>query len=132
MTPRGGEHPEREQHRWRDAAIEAELNSGRKEETRERARSHVAVRIARMTAGTLLVVLGLAAIPLPGPGWLIVTAGLALLARDVAWADRVLRYVRRKVPGIPEEGRIPRSTIVTVIFVTLAFVGVSTWWTVFR
>lgn len=38
--------------------------------------------------------LGIVAIPYPGPGWLIVFAGLAILASEFAWAKRVLRYAR--------------------------------------
>lgn len=110
------------------AAIEAELATGGREETEAQARSHVLVRMARMAGGFVLLVVGIIAIPLPGPGWLLVAAGLALLARDVAWADRLLRLVRRRVPGVPEDGRIPRSTLVTVLLLSLAFAAVSTWW----
>lgn len=46
--------------------------------------------------GTLVLILGIVAIPYPGPGWLIVFAGLAILASEFAWAKRVLRYARGK------------------------------------
>ncbi len=46
--------------------------------------------------GTLVLVLGIIAIPYPGPGWLIVFAGLAILASEFEWAKRVLRYARSK------------------------------------
>jgi uncharacterized protein (TIGR02611 family) len=41
-------------------------------------------------------VAGVVAIPYPGPGWLIVFAGLAILAGEFAWARRVLDHVRGK------------------------------------
>lgn len=44
--------------------------------------------------GVAIVVTGFALIPLPGPGWLIVFAGLALLATEFAWAERLLNYGR--------------------------------------
>lgn len=47
--------------------------------------------------GVLTVVVGLFLIPLPGPGWLIVFAGLALLATEFAWAGRLLDYARGRV-----------------------------------
>jgi uncharacterized protein (TIGR02611 family) len=46
--------------------------------------------------GTLVLALGIIAIPYPGPGWLIVFAGLAILASEFAWAKQVLRYARGK------------------------------------
>ena len=53
-------------------------------------------RIAVGTLGTIVLVVGILAIPYPGPGWLIVFAGLGILASEFAWARRVLRFARRK------------------------------------
>ena len=36
-------------------------------------------------------------VPLPGPGWIIVIAGLAILAIEFAWAKHLLRLTRRHV-----------------------------------
>lgn len=46
--------------------------------------------------GAAVLGLGIVAIPYPGPGWLIVFAGLAILASEFTWAKRVLRYARGK------------------------------------
>jgi uncharacterized protein (TIGR02611 family) len=54
-------------------------------------------RIAIGVLGAAIMVLGFVLIPLPGPGWLIVFAGLALLATEFAWAERLLRFGRRKL-----------------------------------
>jgi uncharacterized protein (TIGR02611 family) len=59
----------------------------------------VSYRVAVGVVGVAVVVLGFVLIPLPGPGWLIVFAGLAILATEFAWAERLLRYARRKVRG---------------------------------
>ncbi|WP_331272248.1 TIGR02611 family protein [Motilibacter aurantiacus] len=40
--------------------------------------------------GGLIVVLGLALVPLPGPGWLIVFLGVGVLATEFTWAERLL------------------------------------------
>ena len=53
-------------------------------------------RLGVALLGTLIVLIGLALIPLPGPGWLIVFAGLALLATEFAWASRLLSFARTK------------------------------------
>jgi uncharacterized protein (TIGR02611 family) len=47
--------------------------------------------------GALVVLGGFALIPLPGPGWLIVFAGLAILATEFEWAERLLRYGRSRM-----------------------------------
>ncbi len=39
--------------------------------------------------------LGLALVPLPGPGWLIVFLGLGVLATEFTWAERLLDFGRR-------------------------------------
>lgn len=44
--------------------------------------------------GTVLVILGLIIVPLPGPGWLIVFGGLAVLATEFRWAKRAAHWLR--------------------------------------
>lgn len=46
--------------------------------------------------GGVVVVVGIIAIPYPGPGWLIVFAGLAILATEFEWANRLLEFARGK------------------------------------
>ena len=46
--------------------------------------------------GAVIVLIGIVAIPYPGPGWLIVFAGLALLATEYEWAQRLLAHARGK------------------------------------
>lgn len=47
--------------------------------------------------GGVIVLLGVVLIPAPGPGWLIVFAGLGILATEFAWAQRVLLFAKVKV-----------------------------------
>lgn len=56
-------------------------------------------RVVVGVVGTAVVLGGIALIPLPGPGWLIVFAGLALLSTEFAWAGRLLDFARSKVRG---------------------------------
>lgn len=53
-------------------------------------------RIAIAVAGGTVLLLGVVAIPYPGPGWLIVFTGLAILATEFAWARRVLDFAKSK------------------------------------
>src|SRR5689334_23442950 len=91
------EHPLRD--RLREAAIAAEYETGVREDTEEQARASIHVRLARMTLGSLLLLAGVLMLALPGPGWITIAAGLAILAKDVAWADRALERVRKRLPA---------------------------------
>ena len=120
-----------EENRFEEAAIEAEFETGFREETREAARRGVVTRLLRMTAGTLVTILGVIMMPLPGPGLLIVALGLGILSRDVAWADRLLQIVRKRLPS-DSDGRLPRSSIVTMVVMALAGITFSVWFTLVR
>ncbi|HEX6330026.1 MAG TPA: PGPGW domain-containing protein [Actinomycetota bacterium] len=53
-------------------------------------------RIAVSALGFVLVLGGLALLVLPGPGLLLIFAGLAVLASEYVWAQRALNYAKRK------------------------------------
>ena len=53
-------------------------------------------RIALETLGWVLVVAGIAALVLPGPGLLAIFAGLALLSQQYDWAERRVEPVKEK------------------------------------
>ncbi len=46
--------------------------------------------------GGLVVLVGLVLIPYPGPGWLIVFGGLAILATEFEFAAKLLHYTKGK------------------------------------
>jgi uncharacterized protein (TIGR02611 family) len=48
------------------------------------------LRVGKIVAGFTLLVLGVALLVLPGPGWLTIAAGLAILAGEFEWARRLL------------------------------------------
>jgi uncharacterized protein (TIGR02611 family) len=54
-------------------------------------------RIVVGIVGGLIVAFGLVTIPLPGPGWLTVIAGLFVLATEFVWAERLLEYTKKQV-----------------------------------
>lgn len=126
-TPDSGDP--RRSDRFREAAIEAELETGEREPTRQKAWKNSVVRLARMGFGFGVVVLGVIMMPLPGPGMLVVAVGLAILSRDAAWADRLLRKVRERLPS-DAEGKLPRSTIATMVLLAAAGIAASIWFTV--
>jgi uncharacterized protein (TIGR02611 family) len=97
---------------------------------RDRIRSRRSTRIVyRFVVGLLGVVLtlgGLLLVPLPGPGWLVVLAGLAVLATEFDPARRALAFARRRLGAwtawIGRQGLVARSA---VLLGTVACVGVG-------
>ncbi|MDQ4037603.1 MAG: TIGR02611 family protein [Actinomycetota bacterium] len=61
-----------------------------------------AYRIGVGVVGFVILVGGAAAIPLPGPGWLIVIGGLFVLATEFTWAERLLEFTKRHVKSWTE------------------------------
>ena len=64
------------------------------------------VRIARILGGGALLVAGIVMLVLPGPGWLTIFGGLAILAGEFLWARKLLdrlkdsaTWIGRKIQG---------------------------------
>ncbi|MDJ0350481.1 TIGR02611 family protein [Cryobacterium sp. PH29-G1] len=57
----------------------------------------IAYRVGVGALGTVIIVIGVVLIPLPGPGWLIVFLGLAVLGTEFAWARRLGDFLKRIV-----------------------------------
>lgn len=53
-------------------------------------------RLMTAIVGGFILIIGIIAIPYPGPGWLIVFAGLGILSTEFEWARRWLDYARKK------------------------------------
>lgn len=66
-------------------------------------------RAAVVGGGFGLLALGIALIPLPGPGLLVCIAGLALLAKEFVWAERLLHEAKaRATQGADAARRLAR------------------------
>ncbi len=57
-------------------------------------RMEFAYRAAVAVVGVTMVIGGLILVPLPGPGWLIVFLGLAVLGTEFHWARRVATWLK--------------------------------------
>lgn len=65
-----------------------------RERLRKRPVADFVYRVGIAVFGTLVLAVGVVAIPYPGPGWAIVFLGLAILATEFRFAQHALRYVR--------------------------------------
>lgn len=97
-----------------------------KQQRRERG---VLKRVVTEVAGWALVVVGIILWPLPGPGLLIILAGITVLSRQHAWARRALSPVREKAVEAARFGVAtwPRIAVSAFGGVWLFALGVL-WW----
>lgn len=96
----------------------------RREAVRQRPGAYRIYRIIIGLIGGAIVVGGLILVPLPGPGWLIVFLGLALLATEFEWAARVEKFARDRVRAWTQWlGRQPILVRILVAVLTFAFVA---------
>ncbi|NYD20869.1 TIGR02611 family protein [Kineococcus aurantiacus] len=89
-----GPAPSAHQHRVR--RLRVRLHAWRERVRADPHRNRV-YRAVVGAVGSFVVVLGLALVPLPGPGWLVVFGGLAVLATEFATAARLKRWGERAV-----------------------------------
>jgi uncharacterized protein (TIGR02611 family) len=59
--------------------------------------THLAYRIAVGVVGGIVTIGGLIMVPAPGPGWLVVFAGIAILASEFEFAQRLLAFGKRQL-----------------------------------
>lgn len=87
-------------------------------------------RIVLETLGWILVVAGIAALVLPGPGLLMVFAGLALLSQQYDWAERRVEPVKERALKAAAEGveTVPRIVMSVVFALLLVAAGVLWIW----
>lgn len=84
-------------------------------------------RVAIEVGGWTLVVLGVAALVLPGPGLLMLAAGLTVLSLRYAWADRLLHPIKARALHAAELGvqtwpRIALSVLGALILMTIGVI----------
>ena len=70
-------------------------------------------RIVVTVVGGTVLALGITLIVLPGPAFIVIPAGLAILAMEFAWAKRWLRSVRALLPRRSKDDSTPRKKLST-------------------
>ena len=110
--------------RLREAALAAEYATGDEETTEEAARRHVAIRLATIVVGFVVLLGGLAMMVLPGPGIVGILAGLGILSRELPWAERMMEYVKKRAK-VEELKQQPRWIQAAMWTATVAAVGAS-------
>jgi uncharacterized protein (TIGR02611 family) len=78
--------------------------------------------------GWLLVVAGVAALVLPGPGLLLLFAGLAVLSQQYEWAERRMHPVREAAMRTAAEGVATWPRILMSTCAALGLIAVGVLW----
>jgi uncharacterized protein (TIGR02611 family) len=89
---------------------------------------NITYRLAVGLIGVSVVVLGIIALPAPGPGWAIIFLGLGILATEFEGAQRVLHWVRVRYQAWAHW--VARQTMFVRFLVSagiLLLVAVCTW-----
>lgn len=68
-------------------------------------------RVVTAVVGSTVLAIGLVLVVLPGPAFLVIPAGLAILAIEFAWARRWLRSARALLRRRPGKDASPRKRI---------------------
>ncbi len=78
---------------------------------------HLAKRFAVTILGVALLVVGVVLMILPGPGILLIVAGLAVLATEYVWARRLLVKAKGSAQKVQQEAvSSPLRTAASVVF----------------
>lgn len=78
--------------------------------------------------GGIVLVAGVIMIPYPGPGWLVVFAGLGILSTEFEWAQRLLHFAKSKYDAWEAWIRRQNRTVRALFLLLTGVVVVVTIW----
>src|SRR4051794_8644999 len=78
--------------------------------------------------GWVLVLLGLAALILPGPGLLLLLAGVIVLSQEYEWAERRVEPLKLKAFDVARQGVSTYPRIVLSTLSALALIAIGVLW----
>jgi hypothetical protein len=86
-------------------------------------------KLAITVLGWVLVIAGVVLVLIPGPGLLLMLAGLVVLANEYTWADRFVEPVRRRAHQAAEESVAAWWRVVVTILAGVWLFGLGVlWW----
>ncbi|WP_225837373.1 TIGR02611 family protein [Streptomyces sp. NK08204] len=94
---------------------------------------HLSWQVGVFVVGLAVVGVGVVLLPLPGPGWVVIFAGMAIWATEFVWAQLVLRWTKRKVTEAAQRALDPRvrrrniALTVTGLVIVAVLGGIYVW-----
>lgn len=91
-------------------------------------------RVAVGAVGGVVTVVGVVMLVTPGPGWLIIFAGLGILATEFAWAAMVLENAKKSASKAVNQAKLTRKNhlIYLAIFFAAMLAILLIWYAYFR
>jgi uncharacterized protein (TIGR02611 family) len=86
---------------------------------------HLSWQVGVFVAGLAVVAAGVVMLPLPGPGWLVIFAGMAIWATEFVWAQLVLRWTKRKVTEATQAALDPRVRRRNIVLTSIGLVLIA-------
>ena len=86
--------------------------------------SPILKRVLVGIVGGLITILGVVALIAPGPGWLIIFAGLGILGTEFAWAARALKTAKGVASRAIDSTKIAQRQKL-LIFAVIAFTALA-------
>lgn len=78
--------------------------------------------------GFFILIAGIIMIPYPGPGWLVVFAGLGILSTEFEWAKRLLNFAKSKYDAWEKWVMSQNDYVKAALgFMTFAVVTITLW-----
>lgn len=88
---------------------------------------HLVKRFAVTIVGAALLVVGVAMMILPGPGILLIVAGLAVLATEYVWARTLLVRAKKEAQKVQEAAVASKVRTAGSMVFALALAGLGLW-----
>lgn len=86
-------------------------------------------RILVIVAGSAVTIAGVAMLVLPGPGFLVIFTGLAILSTEFEWAERWMDRVRARAEQAAKASGVSlRSVVIVGIFFAILMAAAAWIW----
>jgi uncharacterized protein (TIGR02611 family) len=84
-------------------------------------------RIVVVLAGSAVLIAGVAMLVLPGPGLLVIIAGLAILSSEFEWADRLRLRIRERAEAAAKRTGVSLRAVVFVGIFFAVMISLAAW-----
>ena len=84
-------------------------------------------RIVVIVAGSALLLAGVAMLVLPGPGFLVIFMGLAILSTEFEWAERWMDKVKDRAERAAKASGVSLRAVVVVGIFFAVLIGAAAW-----
>jgi uncharacterized protein (TIGR02611 family) len=83
---------------------------------------HITWQIGVGIVGFAIIIAGIIMLPLPGPGWVVIFAGLAVLGTEFVWAQRTLIWTKDQATKAAQRALDPKTRRRNMIMLTVGIV----------